>query len=140
MPAQVHSRTMEKSKDAFLTIGELSAELGVPQHVLRYWETRFPQLKPLQRSGNRRYYRPADIALVRRIHVLLSEQGYTVRGAQQALRQADNGTAAPMQPAPTDHRDRGALTGDEPPATSPRPIVAELRTIRAMLARALDVA
>ena len=77
--------TGEKAPDAFRTIGELSAELGVPQHVLRYWETRFPQLKPLQRAGNRRYYRAADIALARRIHHLLSEQGYTVRGVQKLL-------------------------------------------------------
>ena len=57
----------DKSDDAFRTIGELSAELGVPQHILRYWETRFPQLRPLQRAGNRRYYRPSDAALARRM-------------------------------------------------------------------------
>ena len=57
----------------------------MPQHVLRYWETRFPQLKPLQRAGNRRYYRPADVALARRIKTLLDQEGYTVRGVQQLL-------------------------------------------------------
>jgi hypothetical protein len=61
-----------KSEQAFRTIGELAADLGVPQHILRYWETRFPQLKPLQRAGNRRYYRPADVALAHRIHRLLN--------------------------------------------------------------------
>jgi DNA-binding transcriptional MerR regulator len=76
----------EKSPDAFRTIGELSAELGVAQHILRYWETKFPQLKPLQRAGNRRYYRPADVALARRIHRLLNEEGYTVRGVQKLLK------------------------------------------------------
>lgn len=76
----------EKAPDAFRTIGELSAELGVAQHILRYWETRFPQLKPLQRAGNRRYYRPADVTLARRIHRLLNEEGYTVKGAQKLLR------------------------------------------------------
>jgi DNA-binding transcriptional MerR regulator len=76
----------EKAPDAFRTIGELSAELGVAQHILRYWETKFPQLRPLQRAGNRRYYRPADVALARQIHRLLSEEGYTVRGVQKLLR------------------------------------------------------
>jgi DNA-binding transcriptional MerR regulator len=74
-----------KSDQAFRTIGELAAELGLPQHILRYWETRFSQLRPLQRAGNRRYYRPADVALARRIHQLLNEQGYTIRGVQQLL-------------------------------------------------------
>ena len=82
----------DKDPDAFLTIGELSDELGVAQHILRYWETRFPQLKPMQRAGNRRYYRPADVALARRIHRLLTEEGYTVRGVQKLLR--DRGAQA----------------------------------------------
>ena len=88
MAALPNSKT-EKSPDAFRTIGELSAELGVAQHILRYWETRFPQLRPLQRAGNRRYYRPADVALVRRIADLLNNQGYTVRGVQQLLASGD---------------------------------------------------
>ena len=75
-----------KDPGALLTIGELSQELGVPQHILRYWETRFPQLKPMQRAGNRRYYRPDDVELARRIHRLLSQEGYTVRGVQKLLR------------------------------------------------------
>ena len=77
----------DKDPEAFRTIGELSEELGVAQHILRYWETRFPQLRPLQRAGNRRYYRPADVALARRIHNLLSNEGYTVRGVQKLLRE-----------------------------------------------------
>lgn len=76
----------DKDPEAFRTIGELSEELGVAQHILRYWETKFPQLRPLQRAGNRRYYRPADVALARRIHHLLSNEGYTVRGVQKLLR------------------------------------------------------
>jgi len=76
---------LRKSEQAFRTIGELADELGVPQHILRYWETRFPQLRPLQRAGNRRYYRPADVALAQRIHRLLNEDGYTIRGVQQLL-------------------------------------------------------
>ena len=75
----------QKSDQAFRTIGELAEDLGVPQHILRYWETRFPQLRPLQRAGNRRYYRPADVALAHRIHRLLNKDGYTIRGVQQLL-------------------------------------------------------
>ena len=87
-----------KSPDAFRTIGELSAELGVAQHILRYWETKFPQLKPLQRAGNRRYYRPADVALARRIHRLLDQEGYTERGVQKLL-QAKNGAESEISQA-----------------------------------------
>lgn len=82
MPAS----TGAKDPSAFRTIGEVSAELGIAQHVLRYWESRFPQLKPLQRAGNRRYYRPEDVELVRQIQSLLTHQGYTVRGVQQLLK------------------------------------------------------
>jgi len=76
----------QKDPGALLTIGELSQELGVAQHILRYWETRFPQLKPMQRAGNRRYYRPADVELARKINRLLNHEGYTVRGVQKLLR------------------------------------------------------
>lgn len=85
----------EKSAGAFRTIGELSTEIGVPRHILRYWETRFPQLRPLQRAGNRRYYRPADIALVRRIHALLTHDGYTIRGVQTLLANEGKRASAP---------------------------------------------
>ena len=74
-----------KADGAYRTIGELSRDTGLPQHILRYWETRFPQLKPLQRAGNRRYYRPEDVALVQRIATMLNTDGYTIRGVQQAL-------------------------------------------------------
>ncbi|WP_343519614.1 MerR family transcriptional regulator [Sphingomonas sp.] len=75
----------EKGPNAFRTIGELAQEVGRPQHILRYWETRFPQLRPLQRAGGRRYYRPEDVALVRRIDSLLGREGYTIRGVQRLL-------------------------------------------------------
>ena len=91
--------TGEKAPDAFRTIGELSAELGVAQHILRYWETKFPQLKPLQRAGNRRYYRPDDVALARRIHRLLSDEGYTVKGVQKLLRSKSGIDDSPLQQA-----------------------------------------
>ena len=92
--------TGEKAPDAFRTIGELSAELGVAQHILRYWETKFPQLKPLQRAGNRRYYRADDVAMARRIHRLLSEEGYTVKGVQKLLRTKGAIEESPAQPSP----------------------------------------
>ena len=97
--------TGEKSPGAFRTIGELSQELGVAQHILRYWETKFPQLKPLQRAGNRRYYRPADVDLARKIHRLLTQDGYTVRGVQKLLRSGNGGgndaaTLLPSDPPP----------------------------------------
>jgi DNA-binding transcriptional MerR regulator len=75
----------QKSPSAFLTIGELAESLGLPQHILRYWETRFKQLKPLQRAGNRRYYRPEDAALARKINQWLNVEGYTVKGVQKLL-------------------------------------------------------
>jgi DNA-binding transcriptional MerR regulator len=75
----------DKSGNAFRTIGEVADELGLPQHILRYWETRFPQLRPLQRAGNRRYYRPADVELAKRINRLLNAEGYTVKGVQKLL-------------------------------------------------------
>jgi len=75
-----------KSVAAFRTISEVSAELDVPQHVLRFWETKFSQLRPLKRGGGRRYYRPEDVALLRRIHALLYREGYTIKGVQRVLR------------------------------------------------------
>lgn len=113
-----------KSDKAFLTISEVSADVGVPQHILRYWETRFPQLKPLQRAGNRRYYRPEDVALVRRIDGLLNRDGYTVRGVQQLLAE---GTAAP------------AVEPPKPAATAPAGVPVEALTqLRGLLIAALE--
>ena len=91
--------TSLKDPGAFKTIGELSEELGVAQHILRYWETKFPQLKPLQRAGNRRYYRPADVDLARNIHRLLTQDGYTVRGVQKLLRDKPGAPEAPAMAA-----------------------------------------
>ncbi len=85
-----------KTSTAFRTIGELSRETGLPQHILRYWETRFPQLRPLQRAGNRRYYRPEDATLVRKIDALLNRDGYTVRGVQQLLAKEAGDVGTPI--------------------------------------------
>ncbi len=78
---------MEKGPDAFRTISEVAEDLGLPQHVLRFWETRFGQIKPLKRGGGRRYYRPDDVELLRGIRHLLYGEGYTIRGVQQILRE-----------------------------------------------------
>jgi DNA-binding transcriptional MerR regulator len=77
---------VEKAPDAFRTISEVAADLELPQHVLRFWETRFQQIKPLKRGGGRRYYRPDDIDLLRGIRHLLYGEGYTIRGAQRILK------------------------------------------------------
>jgi DNA-binding transcriptional MerR regulator len=123
----------DKEPGALLTIGELSRELGVAQHILRYWESRFPELKPMQRAGNRRYYRPSDVDLARRINRLLNQEGYTVRGVQKLLR--DKGAAearaevAPP-PAPPPLRE----SRDEPAGVD----VFRLIELRNRLAEAID--
>jgi DNA-binding transcriptional MerR regulator len=76
-----------KATEAFRNIGEVSAELGVRKHVLRFWEAKFPQLKPMKRGGGRRYYRPADVQLLRGIQHLLQTAGYTIKGVQKILRE-----------------------------------------------------
>ncbi|HEX9947980.1 MAG TPA: MerR family transcriptional regulator [Allosphingosinicella sp.] len=125
-----------KSEQAFRTIGELASELDVPQHILRYWESRFPQLKPLQRAGNRRYYRPADVALARRIHRLLNRDGYTIRGVQQLLASGtDDGDSAgtveaPPEPALAQMQTQTGSQGDFP--------LEQLKAIRRTLAEALE--
>ena len=93
--AEPASAGVPKSPDAFRTIGEVSEELAVPQHVLRFWETKFPQVRPLKRGGGRRYYRPEDVALLRHIRHLLHAEGYTVRGVQKLLRERASRPGAP---------------------------------------------
>lgn len=115
---------MDKAAGALRTIGELAAEVGRPAHILRYWETRFPQLRPLTRAGNRRYYRPDDVALVKRIDDLLARDGYTLDGAARALAE---------EPVPSP--DPVPVAAFPPPSPSTRS--AELRPIRDRLARAL---
>src|SRR5215510_7801613 len=78
--------TMDKSPDAFRTISEVAEDLDLPQHVLRFWETRFSQIKPMKRGGGRRYYRPDDVDLLRGIRHLLYGEGYTIRGVQRILK------------------------------------------------------
>lgn len=120
---------MDKADGAFLTIGELADELGVAQHILRYWETRFPQLKPLQRSGNRRYYRPGDVATAKRINQLLNEQGFTVRGAQRVL----DGKSDVEQPVPVAQPAPQPVVAASP---DPRPAQPQLALGEAHVAKA----
>lgn len=78
---------MAKANEAFRTISEVAHDLGVPKHVLRFWEIKFPQIRPMKRGGGRRYYRPEDVELLRGIRVLLHEEGFTIRGVQKILRE-----------------------------------------------------
>jgi len=107
-PAPPPLTRARKAPSAFRTISEVADDLHIPQHVLRFWETKFPQLKPLKRGGGRRYYRPEDISLLRRVSDLLYTQGYTIKGVQRLLREggldeaiaagAPSATAAPEPP------------------------------------------
>ena len=90
---------MEKSIDAFRTISEAAEELDVPQHVLRFWETRFSQIRPMKRGGGRRYYRPEDMDLLRTIRSLLYGEGYTIRGVQRLLKERGVRAVMAMGPA-----------------------------------------
>ena len=87
-PASQSARRGGKSATAFRTISEVAGEIDIPQHVLRFWESKFAQIKPLKRGGGRRYYRPDDIALLRRIKGLLYDDGYTIKGVQKLLRES----------------------------------------------------
>ena len=121
----------DKAAGAFRTIGELSRETGLPQHILRYWETRFPQLRPLQRAGKRRYYRPEDVALVARISTLLNQEGYTIRGVQKMLSEERKGTV-PVSAAADAAATIAADAGVAPPAN-----LEAVGAVRDQLARAL---
>lgn len=95
----------KKAPNAFRTISEVADELHIPQHVLRFWETKFQQVKPLKRGGGRRYYRPDDIALLRRISDLLYIQGYTIKGVQRLLREGGGRLSDDIPPAPADEQE-----------------------------------
>ncbi len=87
-----------KSSTAFRTISEVSLELDVPQHVLRFWESRFPQVKPMKRGGGRRYYRPEDVGLLKKIRDLLYGEGYTIKGVQKLLREGMGSGGPELEP------------------------------------------
>jgi DNA-binding transcriptional MerR regulator len=92
LAVETPGKRVTKSASAFRTISEVAKELDVPSHVLRFWETKFSQVKPLKRGGGRRYYRPEDIALLRHIRSLLYDDGYTIKGVQKLLRETNGKT------------------------------------------------
>ena len=101
-----------KAPNAFRTISEVADDLHIPQHVLRFWETKFPQVKPLKRGGGRRYYRPDDIALLRRVSDLLYTQGYTIKGVQRLLREGGGKLSDDIPPPPPGEASAEALESD----------------------------
>lgn len=135
--------------EAFRNISEVSEELGVKKHVLRFWETRFPQLKPMKRGGGRRYYRPADMELLRGIRRLLQSEGYSVRGVQKILREGGIEDVKRMGREPVASRRTSGRARTAPPSPPPLPapasrlnetqvgmlrdVVAELAALQAML-------
>ena len=121
-----------KDPEAFRTIGEVAQVLGVKQHVLRYWEEQFPMLKPLTRAGGRRYYRPSDVALIAEIDRLLHHEGFTIRGARQAL----SGKGAKVASAPV--VERVGVELERPSGSIGGDVSAKLREVRDSLSRALQ--
>ena len=148
----------KKAPNAFRTISEVADELHIPQHVLRFWETKFPQVKPLKRGGGRRYYRPDDIALLRRISDLLYIQGYTIKGVQRLLREGGGRLSDDIPPATADERAEaeaernmvppagledkqlpmpGLVADPVPPPRPPRPKDPEAERLRSVLMQTL---
>ncbi len=128
----------KKAPNAFRTISEVADELHIPQHVLRFWETKFPQIKPLKRGGGRRYYRPDDILLLRRISDLLYIQGYTIKGVQRLLREGGGQLADDIPPAPA--AERAAAEAERPETAGPLPAdpaAAEVQRLRAVMQETL---
>ena len=123
-----------KDDGALRTIGEVSKALNIKTHVLRYWEQQFPALEPLKRSGGRRYYRPEDVELIEQINRLVNGEGYTLKGAQQALEDgnADDAPRDEVSAAPP------AAPVAAETAAVPAEVIAQLKNIRAKLATALE--
>ncbi|MGP1394712.1 MAG: MerR family transcriptional regulator, partial [Inquilinaceae bacterium] len=143
-----------KSSTAYRTISEVSDELDVPQHVLRFWETKFTQVRPLKRGGGRRYYRPEDVDLLRRIQALLYRDGYTIKGVQRLLKEGraalkvdpEKTAAEPLAPSAPDRPEpqpspeasaAKASDGVLPPTLEAEleTLLAELKALRALLYR-----
>ena len=118
-----------KSASAFRTISEVAAELDLPQHVLRFWETKFSVIRPMKRGGGSRYYRPEDITLLRRIGGLLYTDGYTIKGVQKLLREG----GGKLEPAPAPEAAPNAAGGDQALKGALEGVVSELEDIRSLL-------
>ena len=151
-----------KSATAYRTISEVSTDLNVPQHVLRFWETKFPQIRPLKRGGGRRFYRPEDVELLRRIQALLYEDRYTIKGVQRLLKEGrmsdptpplpedaddlgDSGAGQPDEEAlDGDNSDGGPDDGQHPPLSAAlrheiTMVVDELKSLRSVLSRLSEI-
>jgi DNA-binding transcriptional MerR regulator len=130
-PAMARTRP-KKAPNAFRTISEVADELHIPQHVLRFWETKFPQVKPLKRGGGRRYYRPDDISLLRRISDLLYIQGYTIKGVQRLLREGGGKLSDDIPPPSADEQSAVETEQAEPelpmPGLAPPPSTQVVRS------------
>lgn len=109
---------VEKSPEAFKTISEAAEELGVEQHVLRFWETKFSQIKPLKRRGGRRYYRPEDMEVLHRIRHLLYKQGFTIKGAKKAMNAKEPDAETATAVAEAKDAAKAAKSGDKKPAAA----------------------
>jgi DNA-binding transcriptional MerR regulator len=129
-----------KSSTAFRTISEVADELDVAQHVLRFWESKFPQVRPLKRGGGRRYYRPEDVELLRQIRSLLYDEGYTIKGAQKLLRARRS--RASDEPEAREPAQRPQPMGAAPTEAAPPPsrqTAAELRRrLKPLLAELIE--
>jgi DNA-binding transcriptional MerR regulator len=131
LPVEAGRPRMRKTADAFRTISEVADDLHVPQHVLRFWETKFPQVRPLKRGGGRRYYRPEDVLLLRRVADLLYTQGYTIKGVQRLLREGGGALQDNIPPASPEERraaeaERTGVPATESPRRAPEPALPEL--------------
>ncbi len=136
------SRRGGKSPGAFRTISEVSNDLEVPPHVLRFWETKFPQIKPLKRGGGRRYYRPEDVALLRQIRQLLYNDGYTIKGVQRLLKEGALKNTAQLGVAIAsrleEQKQPQNTTASSQEKDALRSIVDELKVLRKLLSTVLD--
>ena len=136
------SRRGGKSPGAFRTISEVSNDLEIPPHVLRFWETKFPQIKPLKRGGGRRYYRPEDVALLRQIRQLLYDDGYTIKGVQRLLKEGALKNTTQLGAMTANESDeqkqpQNSTTSSQEKAAL-RLIVDELQALRKLLSTVLD--
>ncbi len=136
------SRRGGKSPGAFRTISEVSNDLEVPPHVLRFWETKFPQIKPLKRGGGRRYYRPEDVSLLRQIRQLLHNDGYTIKGVQRllkegALKNTDQSGLVTANASDEQKQPQNSTTSSQEKAAL-RLIVGELQALRKLVSTILN--
>lgn len=137
----VAPRRVEKSASAFRTISEVAQDLDVPQHVLRFWETKFPQVRPLKRGGGRRYYRPEDVDLLRGIRSLLYQEGYTIKGVQRLMRQGalkERSAEAEAEATASAETESASAGTGTPQRAELEAVLDELTALRDRLRAALD--